>query len=37
MSEFHDKMLHDMQLRGFSTCTKRCYFNNLLRFEAFFQ
>jgi integrase/recombinase XerD len=37
MSEFHEKMLHDMQLRGFSACTKRCYFNNLLRFESFFQ
>jgi site-specific recombinase XerD len=37
MSQFHDKMLQDMQLRGFSPNTRRTYLNNLYRFESFFQ
>lgn len=37
MSELHDKMLQDMQLRGFSLSTQRTYLNNLYRFESFFQ
>jgi integrase/recombinase XerD len=37
MSQFHDKMLQDMQLRGFSPNTQRTYLNNLHRFESFFQ
>ena len=37
MSKFHDKMLQDMQLRGFSPSTQRTYLNNLRRFESFFQ
>jgi len=37
MSKLHDKMLQDMQLRGFSPSTQRTYLNNLQRFESFFQ
>jgi integrase/recombinase XerD len=37
MSNFHDKMLQDMQLRGFSPYTQRTYLNHLLRFESFFK
>jgi integrase/recombinase XerD len=37
MSKFHDKMLQDMQLRGFSPSTQRTYLSNLHRFESFFQ
>jgi integrase/recombinase XerD len=37
MSKLHDKMLQDMQLRGFSPSTKRTYLSNLHRFELFFQ
>jgi integrase/recombinase XerD len=37
MSNFHDKMLNDMQLRGFSLHTQRIYLNHLIRFEAFFK
>ena len=37
MSELHEKMLQDMQLRGFSPNTQRTYLNNLRRFESFFQ
>ena len=37
MAKLHDKMLQDMQLRGFSPNTQRTYLNNLRRFESFFQ
>ena len=37
MSKLHDKMLQDMQLRGFSPSTRRTYLSNLHRFESFFQ
>jgi integrase/recombinase XerD len=37
MSKLHDKMLQDMQLRGFSPNTQRTYLNHLRRFETFFQ
>ena len=37
MSDLHEKMLKDMQLRGFSLHTQRTYFNHLLRFESFFK
>ena len=37
MSKLHDKMLQDMQLRGFSPNTQRTYLNNLRHFEKFFQ
>jgi integrase/recombinase XerD len=37
MSELHQKMQQDMQLRGFSPNTQRTYLNNLRRFESFFQ
>ena len=36
MSKLHDKMLQDMQLRGFSPNTQRTYLNNLHHFELFF-
>ena len=37
MSKMHEKMLQDMQLRGFSPNTQRTYFNHLRHFETFFQ
>jgi integrase/recombinase XerD len=37
MSDLHEKMLKDMQLRGFSPHTQRTYLNHLLRFESFFK
>lgn len=37
MSKFHDKMLQDMQLRGFSPNTQKTYLKNLQLFEKFFQ
>ena len=37
MSELHDKMLQDMQLRGFSPNTQKTYLKNLQFFEKFFQ
>ena len=37
MSNMHDKMLKDMQLRGFSPNTLRTYLNHLRYFETFFQ
>ena len=37
MSELHDKMLQDMQLRGFSPNTQKTYLKNLQHFEKFFQ
>lgn len=37
MSIFHDKMLQDMQLRGFSPNTQRTYLKNLQQFEKFSQ
>ena len=37
MSELHDKMLQDMQLRGFSPNTQKTYLKNLQLFEKFFQ
>ena len=37
MLKLHDKMLQDMQLRGFSPNTQRTYLNHLRHFEKFFQ
>lgn len=37
MSNLHDKMLQDMQLRGFSPNTQRTYLNHLRHFEKYFQ
>lgn len=37
MSNLHDKMLKDMQLRGFSPNTQRTYLKHLRYFETFFQ
>lgn len=37
MSKMHDKMLQDMQLRGFSLNTQKTYLKNLQLFEKFFQ
>lgn len=37
MSKWHDKMLKDMQLRGFAPSTHRTYLKHLRNFETFFQ
>lgn len=37
MSKLHDKMLQDMQLRGFSPNTQKTYLKNLQHFEKFYQ
>jgi hypothetical protein len=37
MSKWHDKMLKDMQLRGFAPNTHRTYLKHLRNFETFFQ
>jgi integrase/recombinase XerD len=37
MSEWHEKMLQDMQLRGFSPNTQKTYLKHLQHFEKFYQ
>lgn len=37
MTNLHDKMVEDMQLKGFAHSAQRTYLKNLRHFENFFQ